>query len=195
MESASESLVAVTHCMSLASSAVSRHGDCRARFAISPSLTSRSLRVFRRLPCFMGVGWTKCNAIARSLRKGPLGAVGGGGGSRRPVPGAGGRFFFRRRFLAAFSPATLVSIAVSQVKVKHVFGLHFVAQIATRWEAAIHQVDATMPSRDSFRLVHPLEVVEPLLEPCLAEVNLGKVLCRFCCVGRECRHRSETCLA
>ena len=117
VESASESLVAVTHCMSLASSAVSRHGDSRARSAISPSLTSRSLRVFRRLPCFMGVGWTKCNAIARSLRKGPLGAVGGGGGSRRPVPGAGGRFFFRRRFLAAFSPATLVSIAVSQVKV------------------------------------------------------------------------------
>ena len=49
---ASESVVTVSHCMSLASPAVLRHGDSRARSAISPSLTSRSLRVFRRLRCF-----------------------------------------------------------------------------------------------------------------------------------------------
>ena len=51
---ASESFVAVSHCMSLASPAVSRHGDNRARSAISPSLTSRGLRVCRRPPCFVG---------------------------------------------------------------------------------------------------------------------------------------------
>ena len=47
-------LVVVSHCVSPASPAVSRHGDSRARSAVSPPLTSRSLRVFRRLPGFMG---------------------------------------------------------------------------------------------------------------------------------------------